>query len=94
VTHGTDTTIQTAQKLKAISNKVIVLTGAMQPAKFRSSDAAFNVGTAVAAVQSLPPGVYIAMNGRIFNLDKVEKNRELNWFQDIGRVSKGTTNSV
>jgi len=83
VTHGTDTMIHTAQRLKAVSNKVVVLTGAMQPAKFRSSDAAFNVGTAIAAVQSLPPGVYIAMNGRIFDPDKVEKNREFNWFEDI-----------
>ena len=83
VTHGTDTMIQTAQKLQAIPNKVIVLTGAMVPARFRSSDAPFNIGCAIAAVQSLPPGVYIAMNGRIFDPNKVRKNRELNLFEEI-----------
>ena len=60
----------------------MVLTGAMQPAKFRSSDAEFNIGCAVAAVQTLPPGVYIAMNGRIFDPDKARKNRELSRFED------------
>ena len=82
VTHGTDTMIETAKKLQGIENKTVVLTGAMQPAKFRSSDAEFNIGCAVAAVQTLPPGVYIAMNGRIFDPDKVRKNRELNRFED------------
>jgi L-asparaginase len=82
VTHGTDTMIETAKKLQGIENKTVVLTGAMQPAKFRSSDAEFNVGFAVAAVQTLPPGVYIAMNGRIFDPDKVRKHRELNRFED------------
>lgn len=83
VTHGTDTMIQTAKKLQNIPNKVIVLTGAMEPAKFKSSDAPFNIGCAVAAVQSLSPGVYIAMNGRIFNPNKVWKNRELNRFEEV-----------
>jgi L-asparaginase len=83
VTHGTDTMIATAQKLQGIANKVIVLTGAMQPAKFKSSDAEFNIGCAVAAVQSLPPGTYIAMNGRIFRPHKVRKNVELNRFEDL-----------
>jgi len=82
VTHGTDTMIETAKKLQGIENKTVVLTGAMQPAKFKSSDAEFNVGFAVAAVQTLPPGVYIAMNGRIFDPDKVCKHRELNRFED------------
>jgi L-asparaginase len=81
VTHGTDTMIQTAKKLQNIPNKVIVLTGAMVPAKFKSSDAPFNIGCAVTAVQSLSPGVYIAMNGRIFDPNKVRKNRELNLFE-------------
>ena len=82
VTHGTDTMIQTAKKLQDIPNKVILLTGAMVPAKFKSSDAPFNIGCAVAAVQSLAPGVYIAMNGRILDPDKVRKNRELNRFEE------------
>ena len=82
VTHGTDTMIETARKLQGIKNKTVVLTGAMQPAKFKSSDAEFNVGFAVAAVQTLPSGVYIAMNGRIFDPDKVRKHRELNQFED------------
>lgn len=82
VTHGTDTMIQTAKKLLAIPNKVILLTGAMVPAKFKSSDAPFNIGCAVAAVQSLSPGVYIALNGRIFDPNKVRKNRELNLFEE------------
>jgi L-asparaginase len=83
VTHGTDTMIQTARKLKGISNKVIVLTGAMVPARFKDSDAPFNIGFAVAAVQSLAPGVYIAMNGRIFDPGKVRKNRDLNRFEEL-----------
>jgi L-asparaginase len=82
ITHGTDTMIDTAQTLKAIPDKTIVLTGAMQPARFKSSDAEFNIGTAVAAVQLLSPGVYIAMNGRIFDPDKVRKNRKLNRFEE------------
>lgn len=67
ITHGTDTMIDTALTLMPISGKVIVLTGAMQPAAFRGTDAAFNVGCAVAAVQVLPEGVYLVMNGRIFD---------------------------
>ena len=82
ITHGTDTMIKTAKKLKSIPNKVIVLTGAMQPARFKSSDAEFNIGTAVAAVQLLPPGVYIVMNGRILDPDRVKKNRKLKTFQE------------
>ena len=73
ITHGTDTMIETALKLMSIPDKVIVLTGALEPARFKSSDAASNIGCAVAAVQALPPGVYIAMNGRIFEPDKVRK---------------------
>ena len=81
LTHGTDTMILTAQKLQAVRGKVMVLTGAMQPARFKSSDAAFNIGCAVAAVQVLPPGAYIAMNGRIFSPDNVRKNVDLNRFE-------------
>ena len=74
VTHGTDTMIQTAKALEGVSGKTIVLTGSMQPARFRSTDAAFNVGVAIGAVQVLPPGVYIAMNGQIFDPAKARKN--------------------
>lgn len=81
LTHGTDTMIQTAKKLKAIPDKTIVFTGALTPARFKFSDAAFNIGCAIGAVQILDPGVYIAMNGRIFDPDKVRKNLERNWFE-------------
>lgn len=83
LTHGTDTMIETAKKLLAVSEKVIVLTGSMSPARFRSSDAFFNFGGAVAAVQILPPGVYIAMNGLIFDPQRARKNREENRFEEI-----------
>jgi len=84
LTHGTDAMIQTAKKLKTIHSKVIVLTGAISPARFKSSDAAFNIGSAVAAAQTLTPGVYIAMNGRIFDPDNIRKNLDRNWFEDLG----------
>lgn len=83
VTHGTDTMIETAKYLKAIEDKTIVLTGSMAPARFRSSDAVFNVGCAIAAVQVLQPGVYIVMNGRIFDPDKVRKNIDFSRFEEI-----------
>jgi len=83
ITHGTDTMIQTAQALQGIPGKTIVLTGSMQPARFRVSDAAFNIGAAVGAVQVLPSGVYIAMNGQIFDPGRVQKNRQLNRFEEI-----------
>lgn len=82
VTHGTDTMVDTALVLKKITGKTIVLTGAMQPAHFRLTDAVFNIGHAFAAVQLLPPGVYIAMNGRIFDPETSRKNRELNRFEN------------
>ena len=82
VTHGTDTMVQTARMLRGIPDKVIVLTGASQPARFRGSNAIFNIGCAVAAVQTLSPGVYVAMNGRIFDADKVRKNPDTRRFQD------------
>ena len=83
VTHGTDTMIETGKKLSDLSGKCIVLTGAMEPARFKSSDAVFNVGVAVGAVSSLPAGVYIAMNGRIFNPFRCRKNRERHTFEDL-----------
>lgn len=83
ITHGTDTMIRTAQRLKKISGKVIVLTGSMFPARFRSSDAIFNIGAALTAVQILPHGVYLAINGHIFDPDHVQKNIKLNRFEEI-----------
>ena len=83
VTHGTDTMILTAKALCNITDKVIVITGAMQPAKFRMTDAVFNIACAITAVQLLPDGVYIAMNGRIFNPKKVRKNVKLNQFEKV-----------
>jgi L-asparaginase len=83
VTHGTDTMIQTAKALAGIPGKVIVLVGSMQPARFKSSDAVFNIGFAAAAVQTLPPGVYITINGRVFDPFKCLKNVELNRFEEL-----------
>ena len=83
VTHGTDSMVQTAEVLAGISGKTIVLTGALNPARFEGSDAVFNIGCAVGAVQSLPAGVYIAMNGRIWDPRKVRKNVEANRFESI-----------
>jgi L-asparaginase len=83
ITHGTDTMEVTAQVLgKAIHNKTIVLTGAMIPYKFGSSDGLFNLGSAMAFVQILSPGVYIAMNGRCFMWDNVKKNRKTGEFDE------------
>jgi len=83
VTHGTDTMIETARVLKAVADKTIVLTGALQPARFIDSDAPFNLGMAMAAVQTLPPGVYVVANGTVFPADRVRKNRELNRFETV-----------
>ena len=82
VTHGTDTMVETARALEGIPDKVIVLTGALNPARFQGSDAVFNIGCAVGAVQALEPGVWIAMNGRIWNPRHVRKNREANRFEE------------
>lgn len=84
VTHGTDTMVETARALEGLSGKVIVLTGALNPARFQGSDAVFNIGTAVGAVQSLSEGVYIAMNGRIWHPDAVRKNVSANRFEATG----------
>jgi len=80
ITHGTDTMVNTAQALSKINNKTIVLTGALEPALFQTSDAMFNIGCAIAAVQILAPKVYIAMNGQIFDDDNVVKDVENNRF--------------
>ncbi|MGD8294379.1 MAG: asparaginase domain-containing protein [Desulfobacterales bacterium] len=82
ITHGTDTMVDTAKVLANISGKTIVMTGSMYPAQFRDSDAVFNIGCAVTAVQILEPGVYIVMNGRIFKPDHVRKNVKLNRFEN------------
>jgi len=83
ITHGTDTMVETARVLGDIPGKTIVLTGALNPARFRDSDAIFNIGCAVGAVQSLPPGVYIAMNGKVWDPERVRKNRRENCFEPL-----------
>lgn len=80
ITHGTDTMVLTARVLESINNKTIVITGALAPAIFKDSDAVFNVGCAFAAAQTSQPGVYIAMNGRVFDADTVVKDVENNRF--------------
>lgn len=82
ITHGTDTMTETAQYLgKHIKNKTVVLTGAMVPYAFGSSDGLFNLGSAIAYLRLLPPGVYISMNGRHYNWDNVRKNKETGLFE-------------
>ena len=81
ITHGTDTMAATADALDGLDDKVIVLTGALSPARFRTTDAVFNVGMAVAAVQVAEPGVYLAMSGQIFRAGEVRKNRDENRFE-------------
>lgn len=85
ITHGTDTMVKTAQVLAAanLSDKTIVLTGAMIPYRFGSSDGFFNLGSALAFAQTLPLGVYIAMNGRYFVWNNVRKNRETGYFEEL-----------
>ncbi|MEN9697912.1 MAG: hypothetical protein RLZ56_1333 [Bacteroidota bacterium] len=85
ITHGTDTmTLTAAYLMEKCNNKTIVLTGAMVPYKFGSSDGLFNLGSALAFVQVLPAGVYIAMNGKIFEAGKVQKNTNKGEFEKIG----------
>ena len=83
VIHGTDTLLNTAMCLLDIQGKTIVITGAMQPARMRYSDAAFNLGVATSAVQVLKPGVYVAMNGQIFDPRTTRKNLERSRFESI-----------
>lgn len=80
ITHGTDTMVDTARVLSVVADKTIVLTGSLTPALFKNSDAMFNIGAALTAVQTMPAGVYIAMNGQIFRHDAVRKDREANRF--------------
>ena len=81
ITHGTDGMVETAKGLKEIGEKKIILTGALQPAAFSENDAVFNIGCAIGALQIVSSGVYIAMNGQIFDSSKVVKNRLKNRFE-------------
>jgi len=83
ITHGTDTMTKTASVLANLTDKTVVFTGSMVPARFRVTDAAFNIGCAVGALQSKPAGIYIAMNGQVFDAAKVRKNREAQRFEAI-----------
>ena len=84
ITHGTDTMVETAKVLaKEVKEKTIVITGALIPYKFGSSDGLFNLGSALAFAETLPAGVYIAMNGRYFNWNNVRKNKELGEFEEL-----------
>ena len=84
ITHGTDTLANTAKVLaEKVRNKTVVLTGAMIPIKFGSSDGLFNLGSALAFVQTLPHGVYVSMNGRYFNWDNVRKNKQTGAFEEL-----------
>jgi len=86
ITHGTDTMSETAAFIaKETNGKTIVLTGAMIPYKFGSSDGLFNLGSALAFVQALPNGVYVAMNGRYFNWDNVRKNKQTGVFEEVNK---------
>jgi L-asparaginase len=87
ITHGTDTMSETARLLaQKIQGKTIVLTGAMVPYKFGSSDGLFNLGSALAFVQTLPHGVYVVMNGRYFNANNVRKNKETGEFEELQKA--------
>ena len=81
ITHGTDTMVETAKFLNGIAGKTIVLTGAMQPARFRFTDAIYNIASAITAVQLLPQGAWIAMNGRCFDPEKTRKNVAMKRFE-------------
>jgi L-asparaginase len=83
ITHGTDTIIETAEKLSGIKNKLIVLTGAMRPERFSNSDADFNIGVAIGALNMADAGVYIAMNGRVYPADKVKRDLNTGRFVEI-----------
>jgi len=83
ISHGTDTLVETAAVLNGIPDKTIVLTGALSPARFKTTDAVFNVGMAVAAAQMAEPGVYLAISGQVFEASKVRKNRDRNRFEAV-----------
>lgn len=83
ITHGTDTMVETAKSLASIKNKSVALTGALTPARFNSTDAIFNIGCAIATVQTAGHGIWIAMNGQVWKPDQVRKNRKANQFEAI-----------
>jgi L-asparaginase len=84
ITHGTDTMTETAKLLgQHITDKTIVLTGAMVPYAFGSSDGLFNLGSALAYLQTLPHGVYVSMNGKYFHWDNVRKNKQIGLFEEV-----------
>jgi L-asparaginase len=83
ITHGTDTMTETARAIASVSDKTIVFTGALSPARFSESDAAFNLGMAFATAQVAPPGVYIAMSGQVFRADQVRKDRNAGRFVSL-----------
>jgi len=83
ITHGTDTMVKTARYLNNINNKTIILTGALEPALFKTSDALFNIGCALGALQAVEKGCYIAMNGKIFPADNVKKNVKESRFENL-----------
>ncbi len=87
ITHGTDTMVATGSALQGLGDKTIVLTGAMQPARMLDSDAAGNLGLALAAVQLLPAGVYVAMSGLVIPVERASKHPDLGVFQDSRRPS-------
>jgi len=80
ITHGTDTMIKTAKYLSSVKNKTIILTGALLPEKFKNSDAAFNIGTALGAIDHLEKGVYVAMNGRVYRNSEVKREQKTGYF--------------
>ena len=83
ITHGTDTMPASAEALAGLAGKTIILTGALTPARFKTTDSVFNIGMAVAAAQTAAPGVYIAMSGQVFPAGKVRKNRAENRFEEL-----------
>jgi L-asparaginase len=83
ITHGTDSMKETAEALQDIDGKTIVMTGALNPARFKDSDAVFNIGCAIGAVQTLEPGVFIAMNGKVWIPEEVRKNVRANRFEPV-----------
>ena len=83
ITHGTDTMPASAEALAGLAGKTIILTGTLTPARFKTTDAVFNIGMAVAAAQTAAPGVYIAMSGQVFPAGKVRKNRAENRFEEL-----------
>lgn len=95
ITHGTDTMVETAKTIAGlVKHKTVVLTGAMVPYRFGSSDGFFNLGSSMAFVQVLEPGVYVVMNGRYFNWDNVRKNRQTGFFEELKPGPRSTNEAT